>query len=275
MTSLFFDNRRLLTLAISLILVAGLSSYYVLPRMEDPVLSQRAAIVNTLLAGASAERVEALVTEKLEEELQEIEEIKEMRSSSRNGISTVTIELKDTIYEVDEVWSRVRDKLDDAKPLLPVAASDPDFELLKVTAYASIVSLVWDLPTEPNYAILRRQAESLEDLLRSIPGTRDVDIYGDPQEEILVEIRQDELASLGLTIADVTRQLQASDAKVSAGLLRTDQGNLVIEVDTELTSLERIRRMPIVASTGAEQQWSCGIAGRYCPGRERHRSTAK
>ena len=222
--------------------------------MEDPVLTQRAAIINTQLPGASAERVEALITEKLEEELQEIEEIKEIRSTSRNGISTIIIELKDSIYQVDEVWSRVRDKLDDAQPVLPIAASDPDFELLKVTAYASIVALVWDLPpassnTGPNYAILRRQAETLEDLLRAIPGTRDVDTYGDPQEEILVEIRQDELAALGLTIADVTRQLRASDAKVSAGLLRTDKGNLVIEVDTELTSLERIRRMPIVADT--------------------------
>ena len=110
-SSLFYDNRRLLVLSISLILVAGLSSYYLLPRMEDPVLTQRAAIINTIYPGASAERVEALVTEKLEEELQEIEEIKEMRSSSRSGISTVTIELKDDVYAVDEVWSRVREKM--------------------------------------------------------------------------------------------------------------------------------------------------------------------
>ncbi len=257
MSSLFYNNRRLLTLAICLILVAGLSSYLVLPRMEDPVLTQRAAIINTFFPGASAERVEALVTEKLEEELQQIEEIKELRSSSRNGISAVSIELKDDIYLVDEVWSRVRSKLDDVEPLLPEDATDPDFDLLEVTAYASIVALVWDLPDPPNYAILRRQAEALEDRLRAISGTRDVDTYGDPKEEIVVEIRQDELAALGLTIADVTRQLQASDAKVSAGLLRTDQGNLIIEVDTELTSLERIRRIPIVADATA------GNSGRF------------
>ena len=167
MLSLLYDNTRLLVLSISLMLVAGLSSYYVLPRTEDPVLTQRIAIINTAYPGASAERVEALVTEKLEEELQEIEEIKEMRSSSRAGISTVTIELHDNVYAVDEVWSRVRDKMDDAAPLLPTEALDPDFELLEVTAYASIVALSWDLPGEPNYAILRRQAEALEDQLRA------------------------------------------------------------------------------------------------------------
>ena len=254
MSSLFFDNRRLLVLTISLILVAGSSSYYLLPRMEDPVLTQRAGIINTLFAGASAERVEALVTEKLEEELQEIEEIKEMRSSSRSGISTITIELKDNVYEVDEVWSRVRDKIDDAEPLLPAAVNDPDFEILEVTAYASIVALVWDLPGEPNYAILRRQAETLEDRLRAINGTRDVDTYGNPSEEIIVEIQQEELSSLGLTVSEVAAQIQASDAKVSAGLLRSDEGNFIMEVDAELQTLERVRRLPIAVdrSVGAQ-----------------------
>ena len=260
MSSLFFDNRRLLVLAICLILVGGLSSYVVLPRMEDPLMQQRAAIINTLYPGASAERVEALVTERLEEELQEIEEIKELRSSSRSGISTVTIELKDNVYQVDEVWSRVRDKIDDAEPLLPAAASAPDFELMKFSAYASIVALVWDLPPEsdsagPNYAILRRQAETLEDRLRAIGGTRDVDFFGSPQEEIVVEVEQEELASLGLTVDEVARQLRASDAKVSAGLLRSEQGNFLIEVDSELQTLERIRRLPIAVDREENAQF--------------------
>ena len=260
MSSLFFDNRRLLVLAICLIVVAGLSSYVVLPRMEDPLMLQRAAIINTVYPGASAERVEALVTEKLEEELQEIEEIKVLRSSSNSGISTMSIELKDDVYEVDEVWSRVRDKLDDAAPLLPTAAGDPDFELLKITAYASIVAVVWDLPpgsdsAAPNYAILRRQAETLEDRLRAIRGTRDVDIYGDPQEEVVVEIEQAELASLGLTVGEVAAQLRASDAKVSAGLLRSEQGNFLIEVDAELQTLERIRRLPIAVDRAGNAQF--------------------
>ena len=92
MSNLFFRNRRLLALAICLILVSGLSSYYVLPRMEDPILVSRVANVNTLLPGADAERVESLVTEKIEETLREIPEIKELRSNSRAGVSTISKE---------------------------------------------------------------------------------------------------------------------------------------------------------------------------------------
>ena len=80
--SLFFDNRRLLTLAISLILVAGLSSFYLLPRMEDPVLTHRAAIVNTIYPGASAEQVDRGVSRKIEKALEGMPGIKKISSFS-------------------------------------------------------------------------------------------------------------------------------------------------------------------------------------------------
>ena len=70
MADLFYRNPRLLVLTICLILVAGLSSYSVLPRMEDPLTTERAANVNTLFPGADAERVESLVTDKLEEAIE-------------------------------------------------------------------------------------------------------------------------------------------------------------------------------------------------------------
>ena len=87
MFDLFFKNRRLLMLAIALIVVLGLSSVYVLPRLEDPVLLQRAALVHTYYSGANSVRVESLVTEEIEQALKEIEEIRIIRSSSRNEMS--------------------------------------------------------------------------------------------------------------------------------------------------------------------------------------------
>ena len=252
-SNLFYRNPRLLILAVGFILVAGLSSYYVLPRLEDPLLTERAASISTFFPGADAERVESLVTEKLEKELREIKEIKELWSSSRAGVSTITIELRGDIYEVDSIWSRVRGKLEDAAPGLPTAATVPEFEQLDVKAYALIVALQWTQDTSPNYAILRRLTENLEDRLRAIRGTDEVDTFGDPDEEVVVEIRSDELVSLGLTAAEVARQIESSDAKVSAGQLRGAQGDLILEVDGELDTLARIDRTPICV--GGEGQF--------------------
>ncbi len=246
-TTLYYRNRRLLSLTICVILVAGLAALAVLPRMEDPQLTQRAAIVNTPYPGANAQRVESLVTDPIESTIQEIEEIKEMRSVSRDGISTIVIELKDSVLrnQADNVWSRIRDKLSDAKPLLPADALEPQFDKLNITAYALIVALRWDLPTEPNYAILRRHAEELDDRLRAISGTKEVDIFGDPDEEIVVTLKQDELTQRQLTVIDVAHQLRSSDAKVSAGARRGDSSDAILEIGNELDSLERIRQTPI------------------------------
>lgn len=100
-----YRNPRLLVLVVGTIVVAGLSSYHVLPRMEDPVLTRRVGLINTVLPGADAQRVEALITAPLEERLRD-SMIKELQSVSRAGISTIVVELRDEVVDVDPVWSR-------------------------------------------------------------------------------------------------------------------------------------------------------------------------
>jgi len=246
MSDLFYRNRRLLVLTVTLITVAGISAYQSLPRLEDPELISRNAIVITRFPGADAERIEALVTEKIEEELFDVEEIKTLESTSRAGISIIEVELQDEVVNVDEIWSRIRDKLNDARPELPSGALEPELEDLEVRGYALIAAITWQSDDEVSYAILRRLAEGLEDELRSIKGTENVELFGEPEEEIVVEIEPARLASMGLTVGDISRQIGQSDSKISAGLMRNGAaGNVLIEVEGEMDSLDRIRRTPI------------------------------
>ena len=82
--NLFYRRPRLLFLAVALISVWGLSAYQLLPRAEDPTLSKRVARVVTLLPGATPERVESLISQKIEEELLEVSEIKLLLTESRH-----------------------------------------------------------------------------------------------------------------------------------------------------------------------------------------------
>jgi multidrug efflux pump subunit AcrB len=245
MLNLFYRNRQLLLLTLALIMVWGLSSFFTLPRLEDPELVQRVAVITTRFPGASADRVETLVTDKLETELAEIQEINVLESTSRVGLSTVIVELGDTVVGVDEVWSRVRDRIDDAQIELPPEALEPDFDISEPKANALILALEWQLDIPANYAILGRLVEQLEDQLRQIPGTSDVEVVGAPEEEIVVEIEPATLTTLGLDVQTLSRQVAQSDAKVSAGQLRGEASTLIFEVTEELDSLERIRRIPI------------------------------
>ncbi len=215
--------------------------------MEDPSLTSRAATITTLLPGADAERVEALVTEKIEEELKDIEEIKEITSSSRSGVSVIGIELNDSVDETvaATVWARIRNKASDSRRLLPSTASPPNFERLDIKAYALIVGLRWANDTPPSFAVMRRLLKQLKEEMDTIPGTEKSAIYGDPKEEVLVTIRPDAVSSLNLTPAAVSEQIRASDTKISAGLMRNPQEEILLEVSGEFDTLTRIAKTPI------------------------------
>ena len=248
MFDLFFRNRRLLLLALILIVSSGLIAYAQLPRQEDPTITPRFGLVLTFLPGSTAERVEALVTEKIERELREIEEIKELASTSRSGVSAINVELHDTVKaeQVDTVWSRVRDRLSDVQAELPPTASAPELQDREQTdAYTLIAGLRWSADGPPNRAVLRRLGEDIRDLLRDVHGTSFVEVFGAAREEVRIDVDREQAARLGLTAAGLARQLGTADAKVPAGLLRGAGGSFTIEVSGEIDSLERLRDLPV------------------------------
>ena len=236
---------RLLIMMIALLLVGGLSSLTVLPRMEDPVLKSRAANISTRFPVADAELVETLVTDRIEKAIREVEEIKEIRSQSRSGMSLVTIELRDDVSQPQQIWSRIRGKVEDSIADLPPDASRPVFDNIKVRAFAWIGALTWTQDSEPNYAILGRFAKDLEDRIREIGGTEDVEQFGRPNEEIVVEVDQSQLANVGLSASDVALAIRGDDARNAAGTLRSGSQAMPVEMGNQLDSVESVRQLPI------------------------------
>lgn len=241
-------NRYLLILSILIIIVAGVSAITSLPRLEDPRITNRNPLILTAVPGASAERVENLVTEKIEEELQEVPYIKHINSTSQAGISIVAIELQDEITpdDSDQIFSEIRDKLSDAEVNFPPEARSPIFDEKRgPIAFTIILGITWTHESAPKLGVLNRLAEDLSDKLRNIKGTELVRIYGEPNEEITVTVDQDELSKLGLSTVDVSARIAQSDSKVPAGRFRSDNNDLVMEVQGELDSLSRIGEIPL------------------------------
>jgi len=248
----FYRNLRILILAIFLIVAWGVASFQSLPRQEDPELIPRTAVVQTAYPGASADRVEALVTEVLETEITEIESVKNISSTSRVGFSSISVELVEQVQDAQPIWSKVRDQMDQAATQLPQGAGEPELDEVQTKAYTMIPALKWNQDSEPNYAILRRYAEELATVMRQVTGTEEVELFGAPDEEILVEISAPELVSVGLSPQELANRISLSDAKVSAGQLHNSQNNLAVEVESELETLEQIRRIPIQSSSDGE-----------------------
>jgi len=248
--NLFYRQPRLTTLSLALMVVAGLMAFKTLPRQEDPTFTERFGAVETRFPGASAARVEALVTEKIENKLAEIEEIKSYRSTSRTGFSNILIDLEDTVYNVEEVWSRIRDQLSDVEPDLPAAAEAPRFVRRRVAAFTILVGFTWTLDEHPQLDVLQRLAKEFEQRIAPMPGTTETKIFGEPEEELLVTIDPVLLASLDLIASDVSQAIARADAKIPAGQLRSARNDLVLEVRGALDSADRIRRVPLREEQG-------------------------
>jgi multidrug efflux pump subunit AcrB len=245
--SIFYANPRLSALAVLLILLLGMIALGGLARQEDPTMTERYAAVTTFLPGATASRVEALISEPLETRLREIPEIRTMSSHSRAGYSVLRIELYDhvTASQTDVVWSQVRDKLGEAAATLPQGSSLPLLELRAPIASTLVLALTWQQPGEPELTILTRLATALEARLANLAGTRETQLHGAAAEQLLVTVDPHRLADAGLQPADVAMRIRRADTKTAAGRLRHRRSDLLVEVDGELNSPERIARIPL------------------------------
>lgn len=249
--SLFFRNGHLLILSIMVLVVAGLSAINNIPRLEDPRIDIRNVLVITPYPGASSERVEALVTDVIEDELRQIHEIKEINSTSRSGTSVVSIELQAWVDNSsnDQIFSKIRDGLGNAKLKFPQGAGDPFLDERRgATAFTLLVGLQSASGYTTPLSIISRMADHLSDQLRNVPGTELVRIYGELAEEIQVTINPQQLTSSGLTIAQASDLIAGADPKVPAGMMYSSEQNMRMQVAQELDSVSTIRSLPLRAT---------------------------
>ncbi len=237
MLSNSLDNLRLIALFAALLVVAGLAALATLPTSEDPRVLNRVATVLTPYPGATPERVEALVTEPLENALRTLPQVDVIASTSQAGMSVIRVELKDSVNDTAPVWSEARDKVGEAQVDLPDGAQPSRLDDDRGYAYTRLVALGWRGPGTPDITALDRYARELEQRLRTVEGTDLVRRYGEPGEEIRVDIDPVAAARAGLTVAELAATIRERDAKVSAGQLRGAGREWLMEVSGELDSI--------------------------------------
>ncbi len=243
METLTFRQPRLVALIILVLVSAGLSSFLSLGRQEDPTITNLFATVTTQFPGADPERVEALVTAEIEEELRTIAEIDTVSSVSRSGVSVVSVELLETLDEatIEQVWSEARDAVEDARSRFPAGVLAPDFNAEGISAYSAVVAVTANVEGLP-VTTLSRHAEALGDRLRAIPATRAVDFFGVPEEEVLISIDPAKAAALGLSATEISSRIFEADGKVQSGRLQGDV-DLTIAITGEIETLDRLRQV--------------------------------
>ncbi len=243
--SIFLDRPRILFLTLAFILLTGISSILTVPVQENPELAERWGDITAVLPGASPERIETQISDILETELREIDEIKILSSNSSTGVGLVGIELKETVSksQTDEVWSKIENKLRETSNLVPEGTriglnhSGPPTTLL--------FALQWLGDGEPQMIILSRLASQLKRKLANISNSEKSIIYGDTKEEIYIGADLDLLADAGMNIQDIANAVNQYDSKQAVGNITGAKSEFRIQAQDNISLVNDLKKLPL------------------------------
>ncbi|MGF1685507.1 efflux RND transporter permease subunit [Photobacterium japonica] len=231
---------------IALILLGGYISYLKLGRFEDPEFVIRQAVINTPYSGATAQEVSDEVTDVIEGAVQSLQELKEVKSVSKQGMSEVTVEIKlefaSSSADLQQVWDKLRRKITDAQRMLPPGAGpsivNDDFS----DVYALFFAVTGDGFTDKQ---LQDYVDSLRRELVLVPGVAKTATLAEQQETIFVEISSERLAKFGLSAENVFQVLQKQNMVTVAGSIETDAMRIPVIPSASIHSFTDLKNLQV------------------------------
>lgn len=235
----FIRNGRTSAVLFVLLVLGGVQAFLSMPRLEDPAFTVRNALVITRFPGASPQRVEELVTDKLEEKLREIAEVKHIDSQSLSGISIITLEVDQRFKDMAPIWAKLRNKVDDVRPSLPEGVEAPEINDEFGDVFGVVVAITGDGHT---YRELKDVADHVRDELLKVQDVAKVNLYGSQAERIFVEVANARLAEFGYSPYQLVQVLQAENAIQPGGRARVGPESVILEATGEFRTLDQLRR---------------------------------
>ena len=220
------NNRISVMVLVALVAIMGTVSYLTIPKESFPNITVPNIFVVTLYPGVSPEDMESLVTRKLEDELGNISEIKEMTSTSTEGYSSVVLEF-DTGIDIEEALQKVREKVDLAKAELPEDAEEPLVQEVNLSEFPIMqINLSGDYDLE----ILKDIAEDLQDKIEAIPTVLGVDLTGGLEREVQVDVDLAKLKYYNLSFGDIIGAISAENVTIPGGDISVGTKSFLLRV---------------------------------------------
>jgi len=239
-------NRTTVAVLGLIILLMGGYSYISLPREAFPDIPIPYILISTSYEGVSPEDIETTVTMKIEKELNGIRGVKEIRSSSAEGLSMINVEFTPDV-PTDVALQRVRDRVDMAKGELPTDAKEPVINEINLAEFPiMLISISGDVSPMQ----LKEIADTLQDALEAVPGVLKVEVLGALEPEIRLEFDPDRLATYNLMIPEILALIPSENVNISAGGLETQGTKFNVRIPAELVTAEEVDHLLITVRDG-------------------------
>ena len=244
MTEFFMRRPVLFWSLMAAILIAGILAFVQMPKLEDPAVSAKQAMVVVAWPGASAHEMELKVAQLMEDELRALPNVKKVKTECRNGSAMFTVEFQMTVLEkeLEQHFDLLRRKVNDATSRLPQGCYSPVVVDDMMDVYGIFYALTadgYDYPEMYKYAkYLRRE-------LLDVKGVKRINIIGNRDEVINIILSKEQITRNGVVPTQIMSALQAAGKTVDAGKYRSGDEQITLYVDSAVESEEDIRDLQL------------------------------
>ena len=248
--------RPSITILTVMLTLGGLISYLTIPKESFPSIAIPNIIISTFYPGASPDDIESLLTQRIEQEVQTLTGIKEIRSTSLQGYSSIQIEF-DPDVSIEDALQRVRDRVDVAQPKMPSDVEDPVVQEIDLQEFP-IMSI--NLSAPYSLARLKEVAEDFSDELEGIPSILQVDVIGGLEREVRVNVDVTALQGYGLAFGDVVASIQEENQNIPGGSINVDRRDYLVRIDGEFRDPEQDISNLVLATPGGRPVYVRDVA---------------
>ncbi|MEX1063038.1 MAG: efflux RND transporter permease subunit [Balneolaceae bacterium] len=252
LTEITLNNRTVVVILTAILVIAGAFSYSAIPKESNPSIEIPIFIINTVYPGISPSDMESLVSQPIERELQGINGVKEIRSTTTESFSSVIVEFELDVSMV-EASQRVRERVDIARSELPPDVEEPVIVEIDLD---DIPILTVNLSADYPLSRLTEVAERLEDRLETVAGIREVEIVGDIEREVQVNVDLAALNGRNLAFGQLVGAIQNQNLTIPGGTVDVARMNYLVRVSGEFNNPEEIEDLVVGGPPEGEAQGS-------------------
>ena len=250
-TGFALNNSRTVIMTILLVIGGGIYAFMVIPKLEDPFITIREAVVVAKYPGMSVKEVERLITRPIEEKIRSIGEIDKIKNStSKRGECLIHVTVKDEVpaEQLPATWKLLRNRMDDVKPELPAGTIGPMVNDTFGDTSVATIALWSDGFT---MAEMHETAREARERLNRMKGIKKVDLTGQQEERIYIEVSNSKITQLGIDPQEIGRSLRAQNILFPGGKINIDDVEVAIETQGRFESIEEIEKV-LIAIPGTQ-----------------------
>lgn len=246
MLEFFIRNDKFAYLFLVVLVAIGGYAINNIPRESAPEVVVPVGIVTTTLPGAPATDIETLITNEIERGLTTLENVSQITSVSREGVSSVTVEF-DAAADVDESIQELKDEIDQIAVELPANAEDPTVSEVDFQDQPIMSIVVSGDLSDRGFASL---ADQVEAEIEAQTGVSRVAVAGAREAEIQVVVQQQQLAAFNLSLLDITNAIASNNQTSPVGQIENDGVVYNVAFEGDISEAEEIALIPITNRGG-------------------------